>query len=234
MRLNKFLSEAGIASRRKSDELIKEGKVFVNGKVAETGCVINEKKDVVTYNGERVVGVHNFVYYKFNKPKGYICSASDEHGRKTIFDIIKTEERLFSVGRLDYETEGLLILTNDGNFANKITHPSSHIEKEYQVTAEGEILESEMAVMRKGVVVDGNRMPPAKVKWLSFEKGLTKLSVVIDEGQNRQVRRMFEAIGKNIKLLKRVRIGGVTLGGLPRGQYKPLKPQELELLMEDM
>ena len=235
MRLNKFLSTAGVASRRKCDELIKDGRISVNGKVVtEMGVDINEKKDVVTFDNQRVVGTTSFVYYKLNKPKGYICSASDEHGRKTIFDLIDLPERLFSVGRLDYDTEGLLILTNDGNFANRITHPSSHIEKEYQVTVEGEVLESEMAVMRKGVVVDGNRMPSAKVKWLSYEKGFTKLSVVIDEGQNRQVRRMFEAIGKTIKLLKRVRIGGVTLGGLPRGQYKELKPQELALLLEDL
>ena len=235
MRLNKFLSTAGVASRRKCDELIKDGRISVNGKVVtEMGVDINEKKDVVAFDNQRVVGRASFVYYKLNKPKGYICSASDEHGRKTIFDLIDLPERLFSVGRLDYDTEGLLILTNDGDFANRITHPSSHIEKEYQVTVEGEVLESEMAVMRKGVVVDGNRMPSAKVKWLSYEKGFTKLSVVIDEGQNRQVRRMFEAIGKTIKLLKRVRIGGVTLGGLPRGQYKELKPQELALLLEDL
>lgn len=235
MRLNKFLSTAGIASRRKCDEIIKEGRVSVNGKiVTEMGVDVNEKKDIVTFDGAKITPANTFVYYKFNKPKGYICSASDEHGRKTIFDIVKTEQRLFSVGRLDYDTEGLLLLTNDGDFANKITHPNFHIEKEYQVTVEGEVLESEMAVMRKGVVVDGNRMPSAKVKWLSFEKGFTKLSVIIDEGQNRQVRRMFEAIGKTIKLLKRVRVGGVTLGGLPRGQYKELKPQEIALLLEEM
>ena len=233
MRLNKFLASAGIASRRKCDQLIKDGRVLVNGKVVtEMGFDVNEKKDVVTFDGEKV-SLASFVYYKFNKPKGYICSSSDEHGRKTIFDLIDVKERLFSVGRLDYDTEGLLILTNDGEFANKITHPSFHIEKEYQVTVEGEILESEMAVMRKGVVVEGTRMPSAKVKWMSYEKGFTKLSVIIDEGQNRQVRRMFEAIGKTIKLLKRVRIGGVTLGGLPRGKYKELTPKELALLLEE-
>lgn len=235
MRLNKFLSMSGVASRRKCDEIIKEGRVLVNGQVVnEMGYVVNEKKDIVLLDGQKIKAPSSFVYYKFNKPKGYICSASDEHGRKTIYDIIDVHERVFSVGRLDYDTEGLLILTNDGEFSNKITHPSFKIEKEYRVTVEGEVVESEMAVLRKGVVVDGNRMPSAKVKWLSYEKGFTKLSVVIDEGQNRQVRRMFEAIGKSIKLLKRVRIGSLTLGGLQRGQIKELKQDEIYSLLEEM
>ena len=234
MRLNKFLSMCGVASRRKCDEIISEGKITVNGVIVDSmGFVINEKKDIVCFEGKRVLP-SSFVYFKFNKPKGYICSASDEHGRKTIYDIIDLPERVFSVGRLDYDTEGLLILTNDGDFANKITHPNFHIEKEYRVTVEGEILESEMAVLRKGVVVDGNRMPPAKVKWLSYEKGFTKLCVIIDEGQNRQVRRMFEAIGKTIKLLKRVRIGALSLGGLARGKIKELKKEEVLALLEEM
>ena len=235
MRLNKFLSTVGIASRRKSDQLIKDGKVSVNGKlVFELGIDVNPKKDIVCFEGKQLSLPSNFVYYKFNKPKGYVCSANDEKGRKTIFDLIDVPERVFYIGRLDYDTEGLLLLTNDGEFANKISHPSYQIEKEYRVTVEGEMLESELAVLRKGVVVDGERMPTAKVKWLGFEKGFTKLSVVINEGQNRQVRRMFEAIGKSIKLLKRVRIGEVVLGGLKRGELKELKAKELALLMEDM
>ena len=160
MRLNKFLSMAGIASRRKCDELIREGRVSVNQKViTEMGFDVNEKKDVIFFDGKKVESPSSFVYFKMNKPKGYICSASDEHGRKTIFDLIDVPQRLFSIGRLDYDTEGLLILTNDGEFANKIAHPNFHIEKEYHVTVEGEVVESEMAVLRKGVVVDGNRMP---------------------------------------------------------------------------
>lgn len=232
MRLNKFLSGAGIASRRKCDELILSGKVKVNGKVVnELGTIINEKKDKVVYEGVEVKLPASFVYIKLNKPKGYACTASDEKGRKTIYELVKCEERLFSVGRLDYDTEGLIILTNDGDFANKVMHPRNEIEKEYQVTIEGEILESELAVMRKGVVVDGEKMPPARVKFLDKKGDCTRLSVVIHEGQNRQVRRMFEAIGKSIKLLKRVRIGGVKLGGLSRGDYKDLTIDELNLLV---
>lgn len=232
MRLNKFLASSGLASRRKCDEIILSGVVAVNGKVVdELGTIINEKKDKVTVEGRVVNLPSSFVYIKLNKPKGYACTAKDEKGRKTIYDLVDTKERLFSIGRLDYDTEGLIILTNDGDFANKVAHPRYNMEKEYRVTVEGEIKESELAVMRKGVVVDGERMPSAKVEWQSFENGFTKLSVVIDEGQNRQVRRMFEAIGKSIKLLKRVRIGGVKLGGLSRGEFKDLTEKELNLLV---
>lgn len=232
MRLNKFLSNSGLASRRKCDQLIEEGKVFVNGKqVTELGSQINEKKDKVTVEGKTITLPSSFVYIKLNKPKGYVCTAQDEKGRKTIYDLIDSEERLFSIGRLDYDTEGLILLTNDGDFANKVAHPKFNIDKEYRVTVEGEIKESEMAVMRKGVVVDGQRMPSSIVNFISYENGYTKLSVIIDEGQNRQIRRMFEAIGKTIKLLKRVRIGQVRLGGLRRGDYKDLTEVELNSLV---
>lgn len=233
MRLNKFLSNSGIASRRKCDELIEQGKVSVNGKVVtEMGFKINEKKDKVKVEGKDVTLPSSFVYIKLNKPKGYACTASDEKGRKTIYDLVDCEERLFSIGRLDYDTEGLIILTNDGDFANSVAHPRYQTEKEYRVTCEGEIKESELAVMRKGVVIDGERMPSARVEKLSYENGFTKLAVIIDEGQNRQVRRMFEAIGHQIKLLKRVRIGLVKLGGLKRGEYKDLTEEELNLLVK--
>ena len=232
MRINKFLSNSGLASRRKCDQLIEEGKVFINGKqVTELGSQINEKKDKVTVEGKTITLPSSFVYIKLNKPKGYACTAHDEKGRKTIYDLIDSEERLFSIGRLDYDTEGLILLTNDGDFANKVAHPKFNIDKEYRVTVEGEIKESEMAVMRKGVVVDGQRMPSAIVNFISYENGYTKLSVIIDEGQNRQIRRMFEAIGKTIKLLKRVRIGQVRLGGLRRGDYKDLTEVELNSLV---
>ena len=232
LRLNKFLSNSGVASRRKCDEIIASGKVTVNGKVVtEIGSQINEKKDKVMVEGKAVCLPSSFVYIKLNKPKGYACTASDEKGRKTIYDLVDCEERLFSIGRLDYNTEGLIILTNDGDFANKVSHPRYDVEKEYRVTIEGKIKESELAVLRKGVVVDGQKMPPAKVKLLSQDDNVSKISVVINEGQNRQVRRMFEAIGREIKLLKRVRIGSVRLGGLSRGQWRDLTEDELNLLV---
>lgn len=233
MRLNKFLSSAGVASRRKCDELIAQGKIEVNGKVVyEMGTTIDEKKDKVLCEGKHITLENSYVYLKLNKPKGYICSASDDKGRKTIFDLVKSEKRLFNIGRLDYNTEGLIILTNDGDFAECLIHPSFEIEKEYIVTIEGKILESELAVLRKGVVENGNRMPPAKVKPIKFDGKITRLSVIINEGQNRQIRRMFEAISKTIVLLKRVSVGPFVLGGLSRGESKAFSKEELGLVLE--
>ena len=229
MRLNKFLSTCGIASRRKCEELIKSGLVKVNGKVeTNLATTVDEKKDEIIYNGEVLKLPSSFVYLKMNKPKGYACTASDEKGRKTIFDLLEDKSvRLFNIGRLDYDTEGLILLTNDGDFANLVIHPSFEIEKEYIVTVEGKMVESEFAVLRKGVVVDGVRMPEARVKPISFDGKFTKVSVVITEGQNHQVRRMFDAIGKSIKVLKRVRIGSVLLGNLYRGKTKPMTEEEI-------
>ena len=232
MRLNKFLSSCGISSRRKAEQLILDGKVKVNGVVVTSlGTVVNEEKEEVFCEGKKLSLPNSFVYYKLNKPKGYICSNSDERGRKTIFSILPSDQRLFSVGRLDYNTEGLIIITNDGNFANALIHPNSEIEKEYIVTIEGKISESELAVLRAGVVEKGVRMPKARVSPIKFDGKLTRLSVVIFEGQNRQIRRMFEAIGKTIVLLKRIRIGKIVLGGLVRGKFKPLTNDEISWVL---
>ena len=232
MRLNKFLSSCGISSRRKAEQLILDGKVKVNGVVVSSlGTVVNEEKDEVFCEGKKLSLPNSFVYYKLNKPKGYICSNSDERGRKTIFSILPSDQRLFSVGRLDYNTEGLIIITNDGNFANALIHPNGEIEKEYIVTIEGKISESELAVLRAGVVEKGVRMPKARVSPIKFDGKLTRLSVVIFEGQNRQIRRMFEAIGKTIVLLKRIRIGKIVLGGLVRGKFKPLTKDEISWVL---
>lgn len=230
MRLNKFLATAGIASRRKCEELIKNGEIKVNGQVVlNLATTIDEKKDKVEYKGGVLTLPSSFIYLKMNKPKGYASTSSDEKGRKTIFDLVEDKSvRLFNVGRLDYDTEGLILLTNDGDFANRVIHPSFEIEKEYMVTVEGKMQESEFAVLRKGAVVNGERMPEAKVKPISFDGKFTKLSVVITEGQNHQVRRMFEAIGRSIRLLKRVRIGQVRLGNLYRGKTKPLTEEEIK------
>ena len=233
IRLNKFLSSAGVASRRKCDELIEKGQISVNGKVVTTlGMVIDEKKDKVCFNNKLVSAQSSFVYLKLHKPKGYICSASDEKGRKTIYELLPKEERLFSIGRLDYNSEGLILITNDGDFAKKIMHPSFKIEKEYIVTVEGRISESELAVLRAGVVENGERLPKAKVKPILFDGKLTRLSVIIDEGKNRQIRRMFEGIGKTIVLLKRISVGPFTLGGLTRGKFKELNHEEMGFVEE--
>ena len=232
MRINKYLAQCGLGSRRKVEELILENKVQVNGKaINNLAFQVNEKKDKVTVENKEVKPFNEYVYLKLNKPKGYICSAKDEKGRKTIYDLIPDAKgRLFSVGRLDYNTEGLLLLTNDGDLAYKLTHPNYEIEKEYIVVIEGKIKESECAVLRAGVIENGKRMPEAKVDVIQVLKDRTRISVRIDEGQNRQVRRMFDAIGKTIILLKRVRIGEITLGGLVRGKYKELNEEELAYL----
>ena len=232
MRINKYLALCGLGSRRKCEEFVINGEISLNGKtVTNLATEINPKKDKVYHNDTLLTPPTNYVYYKLNKPKGYICTAKDDRGRKTIYSLIDTDIRLFSVGRLDYNTEGLIILTNDGEFAEKIAHPSNEIEKEYIVKVEGQMLESELAVLRAGVVEDGKRMPAAKVVLLSFKDGISRLSVKINEGQNHQVRRMFAAIGKTITLLKRVSIGDVKLGGLNRGEYKPLTNSEYLSLM---
>ncbi len=232
MRINKYLALCGVASRRKSETFIVDGKVKLNGKVVTNlSTNVNTKKDKVELEGKELSLPSNYVYYKLNKPKGYLCTASDDRGRKTIFDLVKSETRLFSIGRLDYDTEGLIILTNDGDLAQKISHPSHETEKEYIVKIEGTILESELAVLRAGIVENGVKMPKAKVELLEVVNNNAKLSVTIHEGQNRQIRRMFEAINKPIKMLKRIRIGNIKLGGLQRGEYKPLNEFELYELL---
>ena len=238
MRLNKFLATAGIASRRKCDELILNGEISVNGKVITAlGTQIDENIDSVIYNGKELKLPTNFIYLKLNKPKGYLCTSSDDRNRKTVFDIVKLpEQRLFTIGRLDYDTEGLLLLTNDGAFAQKIIHPSSEVRKEYVCKVEGTLKESELAVLRKGVVEkDGTRLPKAKVEILGTvatesKPIATKLKITITEGKNRQIRRMFEGIGRKILLLKRVAIGDIKLGGLNRGEFKPLTEKEKQCI----
>lgn len=234
MRINKYLALCGVASRRKSEEYIKDGKVSVNGKIlTDLSYKVNLKNDIVCLNGEKLSLPQNYVYYKLNKPKGYICTASDDRNRKTIYELVKSPVRLFSIGRLDYDTEGLIILTNDGDIAQKISHPSHETEKEYIVKIEGLIKESELAVLRAGVIENGVRMPSAKVELLDVKDGNSRISVTIHEGQNRQIRRMFDCIGKIIIMLKRVRIGNIKLGGLKRGEYKQLNQYELFDLLGD-
>ena len=235
MRINKYIALCGVASRRKSEEYVKNGKVKVNGQIISSLATnIDVKTDKVELEGKVLSLPSNYVYYKLNKPKGYLCSRDDGTGRKTIYDLVKSDIRLFSIGRLDYETEGLIILTNDGDVAQKISHPGKEIEKEYIMKIDGKILESELAVLRNGVVENGVRLPKAKVNVVEENINQTKLSVIIHEGKNRQIRRMFECIGKNIILLKRVRIGEINLGGLARGKHKELNDYELSWLLSNL
>jgi len=232
MRINKFIASCGVASRRKAEEYILSGLVKVNGNIVkDLSTDIDIKKDTVVINEQKLSLADENVYYILNKPKGYVTTLSDEKNRKSITDLIsQVDRRIFPVGRLDYDTEGLLLLTNDGDLTYKLTHPKFGIQKKYIVKIEGPIKESELAVLRAGVVIDGVRFAKCKVEVQSFENNISKLSVILTEGKNREIRRMFEAINHEVIFLKRVEFAGIRLGGLKRGEMRPLKPFEVEYL----
>ncbi len=232
-RLNKYLASTGAASRRGADKLIEEGRVKVNGKVVkELGTVINEKKDVVAVDDIIVKTVNNYAYILFNKPKGCITTVNDEKGRKTVYDYLQDLNipHLIPVGRLDYDTEGMLLMTNDGDLAYKLTHPSFEVPKTYLVKVEGEMPEHKLAQLRKGVTVDGEKTKRCKVKLLEYKNGESKIQITITEGKNRQIRKMFDAVEKEVKFLKRIAVGELRLGGLARGGYRYLNDDEIYYL----
>ncbi|MDE6275515.1 MAG: rRNA pseudouridine synthase [Clostridia bacterium] len=232
-RLNKYLASTGAASRRGADKLIEEGRVKVNGKIVkELGSSINEKNDTVTVDDKIVKPVNDYAYILFYKPKGCITTVSDEKGRKTIYDYLQDLNipHLIPVGRLDYDTEGMLIMTNDGDLAYKLTHPSYEIPKTYLVKVDGEMPEHKLAQLRKGVVIDGEKTKRCKVKLIEYKDGESKLQVTITEGKNRQIRKMFEAVEREVKFLKRIAVGELRLGGLPRGGYRYLNDDEVYYL----
>lgn len=230
MRINKYLALCGVASRRECDKLIAEGRVEVNGKIAELGCEIGGE-DVVKVDGREVKEKKN-EYYILNKPKGYICSVKDEKGRKTVLDLMpENVGRIYPVGRLDYDSEGLLILTTDGELAQHLTHPSNEVPKTYLVKIEGTITEAGLNPIRSGIDIGGYVTKKCKAHIVETNKEYTKIHVTITEGKNREIRKMFEAIGKNVTLLKRIKIGELTLRGLDRGSYRKLTQQEIAYLM---
>lgn len=231
-RLNKYLAQSGIASRRGADQIIADGRVKVNGKVvSELGAKVNIYNDTIMVDDIVCKQNKKCVVIMFNKPKGCVTTTNDEKGRKTIFDYVDiTSPRLFPIGRLDYDSEGLLLLTNDGDLANRISHPSFEITKTYLVKVKGEMPEHKLAQLRKGVMVDGSLTKRSKVKLLEYKDGISRLEVTISEGRNRQVRKMFEAVEREVIFLKRVAIGDLRLGGLSRGGYRYLNEFELEYL----
>lgn len=215
VRLQKYLAECGVASRRKAEELIAAGQVEVNGEAARLGQKIDPSLDVVTLNGERVLTTYRPIYLKLNKPFGYVCSTRGQ-GSRTIFELIKdVPGRLFPIGRLDKDSEGLMLLTNDGELANKLMHPRYEHEKEYIVNAELRIMNDELRKLSSGIIIDEKKTLPAKVKKL----GEKQFSIVLREGRKRQIRRMVEAVGNKVVRLMRTRIGNVKLGNLPPGKY---------------
>ena len=230
MRINKYLAESGVASRRASDAMIEEKRVLINGKTATLGSEV-EDGDTVTVDGSIVRPVKKYSYYMLNKPKGYVTTVKDDKGRKTVMDLLpKKGDRLYPVGRLDYDTEGLLIITNDGELAQRLTHPVNEVPKTYVAKIEGVLTENMLARLRGGVEVDGVRTKKSAVRIVDETKTETKVSVTITEGRNRQVRKMFEAVGKEVIFLKRVKIGDLALRGLNRGEYRPLTKEEIYYL----
>ena len=236
IRLQKFLAEQGIASRRKCEELISEGKVKVNGKMAELGMKVKPDVDKIEYNG-RVIKFEDkeHIYILLNKPIGFVTTASDQFDRPTVLDIIKLKKRVVPVGRLDMYTSGALILTDDGDFIYKVTHPKHEITKIYTVTLTGIVSDEEIKKLQLGVVIDDEYLTkPAKAKILKIdsEKGISRVEITIHEGKNRQVRKMCEAIGKKVVALHRAKIGNLEVKDLKIGTWRYLKNEEVREILE--
>lgn len=236
VRLQKYIAMCGVASRRKAEELIEEGRVSVNGsKVTEQGVKIEIGADKVSVDGKPIKSKNRNYYIMLNKPVGYVSTANDQFDRPTVVDLVKkdlADVRIFPVGRLDYETEGLLLLTNDGDFTYKVTHPKFHMEKTYIATVKGGMTISGMNKLRNGVYIDDNfKTSPAKAEILDAYDGHTFVKITIHEGKNRQVRKMFEAIGNTVVGLQRTSIGTVELGNLPLGRWRHLTSHEVNYLM---
>lgn len=230
MRINKFLASCGVASRRKAEELITSGRVLINDKVQTNLAYIVKPDDVVKLDGKIVSQVEDLEYYILNKPKGYISSVKDDRGRRVVTDLIKTEARIFPVGRLDYDSEGMLLLTNDGDLMNKLTHPKNLISKTYMVSILGDINESTIKKLESGVVIDNYKLRPCKIDIKEKQFGKTKMQITIYEGRNREIRKMFETVGKKVVYLKRIKIADFEMTGLNRGEYRPLKQKEIDYL----
>lgn len=234
VRLQKYIAMCGVASRRASEQLISEGKVSVNGKkIIEQGTKVEIGADEVTVSGKLIKPAQKFYYIMLNKPVGYVSSVKDQFDRPTVTDLIKDEvkTRLFPVGRLDYDTEGLLLMTNDGDFSYKVTHPKHNVEKTYIAVLNGGITISGLNKLRRGVTLsDGFITSPADVSIEDVKAGQTFVKITIHEGKNRQVRRMFEAVGGKVIALKRISISGIELGNLPIGRWRHLTSHEISKL----
>ena len=230
IRLQKYLADCGIASRRKSEELIKQGQVKVNGKtITELGTKVIPNKDIVEYNGKKIELKKEYVYILLNKPIGYVTTVKDQFNRDSVLDLVKTNKRLVPVGRLDMYTSGALILTNDGDFVYKVTHPKHEIEKTYTVTIIGIVKKEEVEKLKKGVEIEDYITKPAKVKILKIdeEKNQSRLEITIHEGKNRQVRKMCEVIGHKVLALHRSKIAGIDVKDIPLGKWRYLNSKEV-------
>lgn len=228
IRLNKFMSDSGVCSRRAADTLIFSGKVRINGITAQVGTKVDPEKDVVFVNGKRVEAGSEKVYYILNKPVGYVTTSSDPFGRKKIVDLVPSDPRVYPVGRLDYDTSGLLILTNDGDFTHRCTHPKFEKEKEYEVNCRIQNSEFKISKFKEGVKLEEGLAKVDKISILEEKGSVIKLSIVIHQGWNRQIRRMCEALGLEVISLKRVRIGDMKLPNIKEGEYKLFGEKEIK------
>lgn len=228
------MAEQGVASRRKSEDLIRAGKVKVNGHVAEIGMKINPRKDLVTVGKQKLTNVKNrkMVYVMLNKPRGYVTTVSDELGRKNVMDLLPDFGcRIYPVGRLDKDSEGLLLLTNDGSFTNCMTHPSHEYAKVYRVTVRPAVNDDILFNLRNGIEIDGRMTAPCEVTVLTEEENRVVLEFILHEGRNRQIRKMCESQGLEVARLKRISIGPVKLGMLKQGDYRELTEQDVKKLL---
>ncbi len=228
VRLQKFMADCGVASRRASERLIEEGKVKVNGDIAHIGMSVNPEKDKVYVQGKKISLKNDKRYIILNKPRGYVTTMNDEMGRKCVAELIKDAGgRMYPVGRLDKNSEGLLLMTNDGEFANLISHPKNHIAKTYRVTVRPDINEDQLKTLRTGMKIDNEMTSPADVRIITQEEGRTVLKMTIYEGKNRQIRRMCESLGLEVARLKRIAIGHIKLGMLKPSKWRDLSESEV-------
>ena len=231
MRINKFLSSLGIASRRAIDKYIEEGRIKVNGVIASTGIDVTEEDEIYIDNKKIETNrIEDKVYFILNKPLEVLSASSDDRGRKTVVDLIKTDKRIFPIGRLDYMTSGLILLTNDGELFNRLVHPKSEIYKKYYIKVFGEVKKEEIEELKKGVLLEDGKTLPAKVSGIKYDKNKTSMYISIREGRNRQIRRMIEKFGYKVLMLRREKIGELSLGDLKEGKYRELTREEIEYL----
>ena len=232
IRLQKFMADCGIASRRKCEEMIADGLVTVNGSKASVGDKIDPKHDRVSVRGRKIAVKTELRYIMLHKPRGFITTMQDEQGRHCVAELVQdVGVRLYPVGRLDRESEGLLLMTNDGAFSNALTHPTRHVPKYYRVTIRPGITDEQLAAFEYGIELDGRRTAPAGIRVLEKQEGRTVVEVTLYEGRNRQIRRMFEALGIEVARLKRTAVGSVKLGMLPQGKWRDLTADEVRKLM---
>lgn len=235
IRLQKYLAEAGIASRRKCEEYIEQGRVKVNNEIAILGTKVNPEVDIVLFDNKKIDKKEELVYILLNKPIGYVTTSKDQFSRDSVLDLVKVKQRIVPVGRLDMYTSGALLLSNDGDFVYKITHPKHEINKTYTVTVKGIITNEEVDKLEKGVEIEDYVTKPAKVRILKTdtEKDISRLEITIHEGKNRQVRKMCEAVGRKVQALHRSKIGNIDVKDLKLGTWRYLNEKEIKYLLNN-